>query len=72
VSPTRRAGGPVDQLLGATVEGVGLHQVEFDVAGTREDRLVARLRRRGDFSRGLTVPGQMGEPAEPRRVGNGR
>jgi len=51
---------------------VGLHQVEFDVAGTREDRLVARLRRRGDFSRGLTVPGQMGEPAEPRRVGNGR
>src|SRR5439155_2632688 len=33
-------GGPVDQLLGAGVEGAGLQQVEVEVAGTREDRLV--------------------------------
>src|SRR6202042_317301 len=36
-------GGPVDQLLGAAVEGAGFQQVEVEVAGFGEDRLVAGL-----------------------------
>jgi hypothetical protein len=59
-------GGPVDQLLGAAVEGAGLQQVEVEVAGTREDRLVPRLggdyREHGDLD---PVDEAGGQPAWP-------